>query len=77
MAISKVEIKEVKQPKEIELVVHEVEDNAIIVNVDGWRMRVYFEEGTDKGRFGYGQTILVKYFGDIKNPHSIKFEKIK
>jgi hypothetical protein len=42
MATTKEEvIIEVEQPKEVELVIHEVEDFAIIVNVQGWRMRVY------------------------------------
>jgi hypothetical protein len=79
MAITKETVKEVKveQPKEVQLTIHEVTDNAIIVNVDGWRMRVYFDEGTEKDNFRFGQSVLVKYFGDIENPHSIKFEKLK
>jgi hypothetical protein len=79
MAITKEITKEVKVElsKEIELTIHEVTDNAIIVNVDGWRMRVYFDEGAEKDIFRFGQSVLVKYFGDIKNPHSIKFEKLK
>jgi hypothetical protein len=67
----------VELPKEVELVIHEAQENAIIVNVDGWRMRVYFDEGTEKDKFRFGQSVLVKYLGDIENPHSIKFEKLK
>jgi hypothetical protein len=63
--------------KEVELIIHEVQDNAIIVNVEGWRMRVYFDANAKKEKFSYGQTVLVKYFGDIENPHSIRFEKLK
>jgi hypothetical protein len=70
-------VEKVELPKEIELVVHEVLEEAIIVNVDGWRMRVYFDEGTEKDKFRFGQSVLVKYLGDIENPHSIKFEKLK
>jgi hypothetical protein len=80
MAITKEVLKEeakVEQPKEIELVVHEVQDNAIIVNIDGWRMRVYFDEGVEKDKFKFGQSVLVKYLGDIEDPHSIRFEKLK
>jgi hypothetical protein len=72
----KEEIK-VELPKEVELVIHEVDENSIIVNVEGWRMRVYFDAKVDKDKFNYGQSVLVKYFGDIENPHSIRFEKIK
>lgn len=67
----------VVEPRETELVIHEVEENAIIVNVQGWRMRVYFDVNANKSKYNYGQSILVKYLGDIENPHSIKFEKIK
>jgi hypothetical protein len=66
----------VELPKETELAIHEVEENSVIVNVQGWRMRVYFDENTDKEQFRYGQTIIVNYLGDIENPHSIKFEKL-
>jgi hypothetical protein len=78
MATVKEEIvTEVEEPKEVELVVHEVQDNAIIVNVQGWRMRVYFDEGTEMDKFRFGQSVLVKYLGDIEDPHTIQFEKLK
>lgn len=60
----------------IELVAHEVEKDAVIVNIQGWRMRVYFDEGF-KGNVSNGSNIKVEYLGDIENPHSIKFEKLK
>lgn len=59
--------------KEIELDVLEVEENAYIVKVDGWRMRVYF---ADKKSVTGGK-IKAKYTGDIKDPHSVNFEKLK
>lgn len=62
--------------KKISLAIHDIEDNAIIVNIDGWRMRVYFEHEVDKKQFRIGQNVDVNYTGDIKNPHSIKFKKI-
>jgi hypothetical protein len=78
MATVKEEIAtKVEEPKEIELVVHEVQDNAIIVNVQGWRMRVYFDEGTEMDKFRFGQSVLVKYLGDIEDPHTIQFDKLK
>jgi hypothetical protein len=67
----------VELPKEAVLTVHEVEDNGVIVNVDGWRMRVYFDKGVTKEGFHYGKEIVVNYFGDISDVHSIKFEKLK
>jgi hypothetical protein len=78
MATVKEEIvTEVEEPKEVELVIHEVEDFAIIVNIQGWRMRVYFDEGTEMDKFRFGQSVLVKYLGDIEDPHTIQFEKLK
>jgi hypothetical protein len=77
MATNKEVIKEVEQPKETELVIHEVDENAIIVNVQGWRMRVYFDINFNSENLRYGQSVLVKYLGDIKNPHTIQFEKLK
>lgn len=68
---------QVEQIKEVELVIHEVEDNSIIVNVDGWRMRVYFDREVKKDKFNLNQSIIVKYKGDIQKPQTIKFEKIK
>jgi hypothetical protein len=76
MAVTKEEVK-VEQPKEVELNVLEVEDNAIIVKIDGWRMRVYFDEGVKKEKFHFGQSVLVGYLGDIADVHSIAFEKLK
>jgi hypothetical protein len=78
MATTKEEVvTEVEQPKEVQLTIHEVEDFAIIVNVQGWRMRVYFDEGTEMDKFRFGQSVLVKYLGDIEDPHTIQFEKLK
>jgi hypothetical protein len=74
---TKSEAVKVELPKEIELVIHEVEDNAIIVNVQGWRMRVYFDVDFNPENLRYGQPVLVKFFGDIEEPHTIKFEKLK
>jgi hypothetical protein len=78
MATTKEEvIIEVEQPKEVELVIHEVQDNAIIVNVQGWRMRVYFDIDFNSENLRYGQTFSVKYLGDIEDAHTIQFEKLK
>jgi hypothetical protein len=77
MATTKEVVTKVEQPKEIDLVIHEVQENAIIVNVQGWRMRVYFDTNFNPENLRYGQTVSVKYLGDIEDPHSIRFEKLK
>ncbi|KON87339.1 hypothetical protein AF332_11220 [Sporosarcina globispora] len=70
-----IEKKEVQpEIKKITLAVHDKEENSVIVNVQGWRMRVYFDKDF---KAHVGNEIEVSYFGDLKDPHSIKFEKIK
>jgi plastocyanin domain-containing protein len=64
----------VLEVKEVELEVLEREENAVIVKVDGWRMRVYFD---DKDKDSIPNKILAKYTGDIENAHSVRFEKLK
>lgn len=61
------------ETKEVELEVLEKEQDAFIVRVNGWRMRVYFDKDYEK----HSGKIKVKYTGDIENVHSIKFEKLK
>lgn len=53
-----------------------IEDDAVIVNVDGWRMRVYFDKATKKDDIYVGKSISVKHYGELKDPHSIRFEKL-
>lgn len=58
--------------KEVELEIIEVESDAFIVKVDGWRIRIYFEEG-------YKQTsnkVKAKYTGDIENIHTVEFKTL-
>lgn len=55
----------------------EVESDAVIVMVEGWRMRVYFDNKEQVLLPSVGKYIEVKYTGNIKNPHTVKFEKIK
>lgn len=58
--------------KEIELTPVEVEQDAYIVQIEGWRMRIYFNEGHEINR----SNITVNYTGNIKNPHTVKFERL-
>ncbi len=64
----------VDEIKEIEIEVLEKELDAIIVRVDGWRMRVFFDKDF-KGEIS--NKVLVKYTGDINDAHSVKFERLK
>ncbi len=68
--------KVVEKVKTTELVIHDVESDAVIVNVQGWRMRVYFDKDYS-GHLAKGLSIEVDYYGDIDDPHSIRFEKLK
>jgi hypothetical protein len=69
---------EVEVSKDIILEVHDVEEDALIVNVDGWRKRVYFDESlTKEQREKIGRLINVKYFGDLEDVHSLKFLPLK
>jgi len=65
--------KDVEEIKEVELEILEKEENAFIVMVDGWRMRVYFENGFEQS----SKVLKVQYTGDMKNAHSIKFKILK
>jgi hypothetical protein len=77
MAISKETTVIEEQPKQTELVIQEVEDFAIIVNIQGWRMRVYYDVDYNYENLRQSQFITVSYFGDIEDPHSVQFEKLK
>lgn len=73
------EIKQSPQPilQNSILKVVKVENDAVIVVVEGWRMRVYFDIGVKNDIFHEGQLIGVKHQGNINNPHTIVFEKLK
>jgi hypothetical protein len=62
----------VEEIKEVELDVVEKEGNAVIVIIDGWRMRIYFEGDY----FLSSNKVLAKYTGDLSDVHSIKFHKL-
>lgn len=70
---NKFSTQKVEEIKEIELEVLEREDNAVIVKVDGWRIRLYFDKGFELT----SNKVLAKYTGDMKNVHSVRFQKLK
>lgn len=56
--------------------VHESTDDAIIINVNGWRMRVWFDEllpKSDRQKIKKGNSILVEYIGDLDDVHNLEF----
>lgn len=57
----------------LKAVVHEVEKGSIIVNVQGWRMRVY-GENLD---VGVGREVEISYTGDLKDIHTVKLIGLK
>lgn len=71
------EVTETKQPeiKTVDLVVLKAESDAIIVNVEGWRMRIFFDNDL-KNKPTKGQLVTVKYTGDINDAHSVVFENL-
>ncbi len=77
----KVEFKAVAKKEEkintISLTALTVEENAIIVNVDGWRRRVYLDlSDKDKEKLKEGTSVNVQYIGSI-GEDDFKFLKLK
>jgi hypothetical protein len=69
---------EVQTSKTINLSIAKVEKESVIVLIDGWRMRVYFDKDFKEfDKLGNGQEIFVNYFGEISDPHSIKLLPLK
>ncbi|MNF89823.1 hypothetical protein D3C84_723620 [compost metagenome] len=71
-----------KEPvvNKIELPIHEVEEKSVIVNIQGWRIRAYFDKSLtedQKSKYTLGRTITVEYTGDIEDIHSIKLLPLK
>ncbi len=68
------------QSKQIDLNIVEVEDFAVIVLVDGWRMRIYFDNTLpkeNKKKLHKGKKMIAEYTGDVKDVHSIRFLPLK
>jgi hypothetical protein len=63
----------VEEIKEVELDVLEREEESVIVKVDGWRMRVYFDKEL---KDSIPNKIVAKYTGDIEDAHTVVFQKL-
>lgn len=66
---------EVKLNKSLVEVI-EVEQESFITIIDGWRIRVYFDEKLRESIRG-GQFIEVEHEGELRKPHTLKFKKLK
>jgi hypothetical protein len=69
-----------EEVKQAQLTVAKVEDKAVIVVVNGWRMRVYFDESLGEKaaeKFAKGQLITVEYVGELEDVHKLKFLPLK
>jgi hypothetical protein len=78
--MAKEETKTVLAPKSLTTTIHEVEQESIIVNIDGWRIRAYFDstlKQEDKEKYNVGNLVEIQYLGDLKDIHSIKLLKLK
>ena len=65
--MDKVETKKTKT-NTLETIVSDVEKGAVIVSIQGWRMRIYGDDLNLK----LGQSVSIEYSGDIKDIHSIR-----
>jgi len=63
--------------KKVSLNILKVEENAIMVNIDGWRRRIYFEDGFDASILHKNKDIEIQYKGDITDPFKVEFLKLK
>lgn len=70
----------VEEPKSTFLTVLKKEEKAIIVKINGWRMRVYFDRylsKANKEKINEGGTIEVSYLGKMEDVHNLKLQKLK
>jgi hypothetical protein len=78
--MAKEETKVTSLPRSLTTNIHEVEQESIIVNIDGWRIRAYFDSTLtqeDKEKYKVGNLVDLQYLGDLKDIHSIKLLKLK
>lgn len=55
--------------------IHEVDNDAIIININGWRMRVWFDEElpkSERNKLKKGNTILIEYIGELDDVHNLE-----
>lgn len=78
--MAKEETKTTNVSKTLMTQIHDVEQESIIVNIDGWRIRAYFDstlKQEDKEKYNVGNLVEIQYLGDLKDIHSIKLLKLK
>lgn len=70
----KKDIQDTVKVKNVKLPILKLEDNSAIVKLNGWRKRVYFNlSKKDKKKLKKGMLINIRYEGDIKDVHTVKF----
>ena len=77
-------LKEINEIKTFNARIIDVDENNVIIMVEGWRMGVYFDLSFDelekyksnKDAFK-GRNVDINYIGELSNPHSLKFLPIK
>lgn len=55
------------------------EENSAIVNIEGWRMRVYFDgilTEDEKAKIIKGKNILIDYVGDLADVFSVQLQPL-
>ena len=82
--ITPIDIVEPDEIKTIELQSLEVEDNAIMIMVNGWVRRVYFdlswkdkEKWIENYKHYKGRNFTINYIGDFNDAHTVKLLPIK
>lgn len=68
------------QVKTAALQVVKLEEKSVIVLVNGWRMRVFFDKDLSKeeiAKLHVGRTILVEYAGDLEDVHTLELKPLK
>lgn len=79
MADTKITSKIQPEINTVALTVHEVLDSSVIVNVNGWRLRVRTDKlsKSKKQSLNRGQTIIVEYTGSLDKIHEVKLLPLK
>ncbi len=75
--VSTKSVKVVDTVKYTDSIIDTVETDAIIVRVQGWSRRVYFDKNYDQSNLVVGQTVKLGYFGDLKDKELVRLVNIK
>lgn len=71
---------EVTLTNKVDLTVIKVEKESVIVKVDGWRIRLYFDKYLTKediSKLSTGRIVNAEYSGELSKVHTLKFLPLK